>query len=451
MRPTLARGAALAIALGCSLGLPGRAAATPVDALGYGARSKAMGGAAAAQAEDYSANYYNPSQLARFERLELSVGYTHASFALESNSQPSHVSPVDAWMFGLVAPGRIAGIPVAFGMAAQLPQGFLSRSETIRESDPYWVFYEARMQLLYTSINLALMPVEGWSIGVGTASLATTRGGFQIRGTTVATGFGSKYESELDHEIDATLVSTRYPQVSTSLALDDLNFGLSYREEASLDTIVAASLHTVVEGKVNGEPALQIPIRYDVVVRSVKMFIPRQLNLAGAWTRKRLRLELDLTWYDWSSYQSPVSSTATEFEADPPEGVMINLPEAPNVPPPKDPRFEDRLVPRIGAEYTFPLGAALELPLRAGYVYEATPVPPQTGSTSFLDSTRHLLSVGAGMQVRGLDPVLAGGLRLDLALQWGLLEQRDQTKLNGDDLSTDGSFWVASIDTSLEF
>lgn len=427
---------------------PERSAATPVDALGLGARSKAMGGATAAAAEDYSSNYYNPSQLATFERFELSVGYTHASFDLESNSDPAAIAPVDAWTFGVVAPGRIAGIPVAFGMAAQVPHGFLSRSETIRESDPYWVFYAARMQLLYTSVNLAVMPLDGWSIGVGTASLATTRGGFQVRGTTVAAEFGrSEYESELEHQIDATLVSTRYPQVSTSLALDDsLKFGLSYREQAKLDTVVAARLDTVIDGTV-----VEIPVRYDVVVRSVKMFIPRQLNLAAAWSPNRLRLELDLTWYDWSGYRSPVSSTTTEFDADPPEGVVINLPEAPTAPPPKDPRFRDRVVPRVGAEYTLPLGAQLELPLRAGYVYEATPVPPQTGDTSFLDSTRHLLSAGAGVRVGGLDPVLAGGLRLDLAFQWGLLDDREQTKVNGDSLSTAGRFWGASADTSLEF
>ncbi|HEU5076481.1 MAG TPA: outer membrane protein transport protein, partial [Polyangiaceae bacterium] len=345
-------------------------------------------------------------------------------------------------------PGEIAGVPVAFGMAAQLPQGYLSRAETIRESDPYWVFYEARMQLLYTSVNLAVMPVDGWAVGVGTASLATTRGGFQVRGTTVAAEFGrSEYESDLEHQIDATLVSTRYPQVSTSLELDEaLSFGLSYREEAKLETVVAASLDTVIDGTV-----VEIPVRYDVVVRSVKMFIPRQLNLAAAWSPSRLSLELDLTWYDWSSYQSPVSSTTTDFEADPPEGVGIDLPEAPTVAPPDDPRFSDRLVPRVGAEYTVPLGVRLELPLRAGYVYEATPVPPQTGDTSFLDSTRHLLSVGAGMKVKGRGPVLVGGLRVDLAFQWGLCEEREQTKVNGDRLSTGGSFWVASADTSLEF
>ncbi len=437
----------LRAALGLALCWATQAGATPVDALGLGARSKAMAGATAAAAEDYSANYYNPSQLAMFERLELSMGYTHAGFHLESNSKPSALDSVDAWMFGVVAPGSIAGIPVAFGMAAQLPVGYLSRSETIRESDLYWVFYAARMQLLYTSVNLAVMPVDGWSIGVGTASLATTRGGFQVRGTTVAAEFGrSEYESDLEHQIDAKLVSTRYPQVSTSLALDSLKFGLSYREEANLDTVVAARLNTVIDGTV-----LEIPVRYDVLVRSVKMFIPRQLNLAAAWTPQRFRLELDLTWYDWSSYQSPVSSTTTEFDADPPEGVIINLPEAPTVPPPEDPRFRDRVVPRIGAEYTLSLDARFELPLRAGYVYEATPVPPQTGDNSFLDSTRHVLSAGAGMKVKGLDPVLQGGLRLDLAFQWGLLEEREQVKVNGDRMATGGSFWVASADTSLEF
>jgi hypothetical protein len=77
--------------------------------------------------------------------------------------------------------------------------------------------------------------IEGWSIAAGTATLATTRGGFQVRGTTVAAEFGrSEYESELEHQIDATLVSTRYPQFSTSLVLnEDVGFGLSYREEPS--------------------------------------------------------------------------------------------------------------------------------------------------------------------------------------------------------------------------
>src|SRR5688500_5238544 len=181
------------------------------------------------------------------------------------------------------------------------------------------------------------------------------------------------------------------------------------------------------------------------------MFIPRQLNLAAAWSPERWTLELDLTWYDWSSYESPVSSTTTQFEADPPPGVTISLPEAPTAPAREDPRFEDRVVPRVGVEYALPLGVQLGMPLRAGYAYETSPVPPQSGNTSFLDATRHLLSLGVGMQVEGLDPVLVGGLCLDLALQWGLLEDREQTKASGDSLTTRGSFWAASADASVEF
>lgn len=434
--------------LAMCLSVATRASATPVDSLGVGARSKAMAGATAADPRDYSVNYYNPSGLVKFDGLELGVGYTHAGFSLEANGEPSDIRAVDAWMFGVVAPGKIASIPFAFGMAGQLPQGYLSRAQTIRESDAYWVFYESRMQLLYTSFNLAVMPLSGWSLAVGTASLATTRGGFQVRGTTVAAEFGrSEYESELTHQVDANLVSTRYPQYSSSFDFGSgFKVAASYREQAKLDTDVSASLDTVIDGTV-----LEIPVRYDVVVRSVKTFIPRQLNLAGAWTPSRWTFEVDLTWYDWSGYRSPIGTTSSHFEADPPEGVTIELPEAPNTPPPPNPGFRDRIVPRFGVEYRLSLASHWGLPLRAGYVYEATPVPAQTGTTAFLDATRHVVSGGVGVVDSGLGPWLGRGLCLDLAVQWGILEKRTQTRMSGDTLSADGSFWATSADVSLEF
>jgi long-chain fatty acid transport protein len=106
---------------------------------------------------------------------------------------------------------------------------------------------------------------------------------------------------------------------------------------------------------------------------------------------------------------------------------MISLPEAPTAPPGKIPDSRtDRAACRRGIHAS--AGGRLALPLRAGYAYEATPVPPQSGNTSFLDATRHLLSLGVGMEVEGLDPVLLGGLCLDLALQWGLLEDRSRRR-----------------------
>jgi len=64
------------------------------------------------------------------------------------------------------------------------------------------------------------------------------------------------------------------------------------------------------------------------------------------------------------------------------------------------------------------------MPLRAGYVYERSPVPPQTGLTNFVDTDRHTLSLGAGLVLSALKPVLPGSLTLDLHAQLSVLPER---------------------------
>ena len=426
--------------------------ATPVDSLGLGARAKALAGAVAADARDYSANYYNPSQLAFVESVQIGLGYTQTELDLTYGEKPAKLPPAQAWVVGVVAPGSIADIPVAFGVAAYLPVGHLSKNRTIREGDPYWVFYEGRLQLLYTSVNIAVRPLAWWSLGLGTATLTTTKGGFEIRGTTVVPqGDRSEYESDLRHQVDADLISLRYPQYSMTLAPHpESRIGLCYREQADVDTRIEAVLDTEIDGTV-----IQIPLRYDILVTSVRMFIPRQLNLALAFTPGAWSFEVDLTWYDWSRYRSPVGSTTSSYEAELPEGVTLDLPATPAPPALADPRFRDRVVPRLGIEHRLPLTGSLELPLRIGYVYEASPVPPQSGRTNFLDSDRHLLSMGAGAWWSGFDPILSGMLRTDFAVQFGLLERRSQTKADRasglGSFAIDGHFWAVSGDVIAEF
>lgn len=424
------------------------ALATPVDALGLGARAKGLGGAATADTRDYSANYYNPSALAFFEGMRLSAGFSVAEFSLSRNSRRSEVEPLRAFSFGVAAPGQIAGVPVAFGMAMQLPNGHISKTETIREGDPYWVFYQGRMQLLYTSLNLAVRPLAGWSLGVGTASLATTRGGFQVRGVAVVPQFErSEYESDLRHELDADLLSVRYPQYSTTFRPSKhTRFGVAYREQAKLDTDVGARLIADIDGSV-----LIIPVRYEVMVDSVKMFIPRQLAFGAAWTPEHWSLEVDLTWYDWSRYRSPISATTTYVEADTPDGVTLDLPESA---PQAGNRvaFVDRVVPRFGVEYRWPVTPRLTVPVRAGYAFEPSPVPPQTATSNLLDSNRHLVAGGVGVALAGLQPVVSGAVRIDVSMQYGSLERREHVKrADATRLTQDGSLWSLSGDLSLEF
>ena len=68
--------ALLALAAVCTLSLASAdARANPLDTFGLGSREAAMGGAAAADVSDFSANYYNPAGLARARGLEIAIGY----------------------------------------------------------------------------------------------------------------------------------------------------------------------------------------------------------------------------------------------------------------------------------------------------------------------------------------------------------------------------------------
>ena len=158
-------------------------------------------------------------------------------------------------------------------------------------------------------------------------------------------------------------------------------------------------------------------------------------------------MNVDLTWVNWSAYVSPTAQTSAELSVDLPPGLGLELPDSTKPTQVIPPRFEDRLVPRVGLEYTFGLGRrvavhgeekpSVQLPLRAGYVYEATPIPPQTGVTNFVDSDRHTFSVGAGLVLNRPFSVLRGALRVDGYFQGSFLPERLTRKEGAADFTGD--------------
>src|SRR5439155_17054347 len=119
---------------GLAVGLATRAArANPLDLFGFGSRETAMGNAAAADASVFSASYYNAAGLARARRMELLVGYFYAAHSLSMNGKDNDVDPVRGLVGGLVAPGKIAGVPFAFGIALHLPDDRISRVRALRQ------------------------------------------------------------------------------------------------------------------------------------------------------------------------------------------------------------------------------------------------------------------------------------------------------------------------------
>src|SRR5690606_23080878 len=128
-----------------------------------------------------------------------------------------------------------------------------------------------------------------------------------------------------------------------------------YRGQSNLDLELEALLEGVVDFA-----GIDIPLLYQLEARTIAAFTPQQVVVGLSVTRvPRFRFNFDLTWIDWSAYESPTAQIAAVLEVEPPPATPINLPESPAPVVVVPPAFEDRVVPRFGIEYD---GVALGAP-----------------------------------------------------------------------------------------
>src|SRR5579883_1769880 len=135
------------------------ARANPLDAFGFGSRGAAMGGAMAADARDFSANYYNPAGLALAHGFEMSIGYMTVQHQLHMNGQDNNVDPVRGLVAGAVVPGRLFGVPFAIGVGLHMPDDRLTRVRALPQSQPRWELYDNRNQRLFIDVDGAISPL----------------------------------------------------------------------------------------------------------------------------------------------------------------------------------------------------------------------------------------------------------------------------------------------------
>ena len=86
-----------ALALMLQAGINPDAHANPLDIFGFGARAQGLGGAYTAQANDFSANYYNPAGLAAKEGLRLELGYAYHQPMMSINDADVELMPVEGF------------------------------------------------------------------------------------------------------------------------------------------------------------------------------------------------------------------------------------------------------------------------------------------------------------------------------------------------------------------
>lgn len=407
-----------AVLTGLSAAFAGVAHAGVPDQYGFGSRSAGMAGAVTADAKDFSAGFYNPAGIVEAPGIELSLGYLYNVQNLRVGGLDNEVDDVHGIVFGLVAPGSILGIPFAFSVGVHLPDNGLSYINARRQGVPRWELYDTRTQLLYLEACLAVRPWSWLEVGGGIGYLTATRGAFGIRGRA---DIISPYDSQLEHEVDADLTAVRYPQAGIRLLLDGWGaLGVTYRGQSNLDLNITAVLDGIVDFA-----GIEVPLLYELEARTFAGFTPQQVAMGLSFTRlEDLSLNFDLTWVNWASYKSPTAELFARLQADPPPGTPVELPDEPLPTEIIPPDFSDRFVPRAGIEYRGARFSTVELPVRVGYAFEASPVPDQPAVSNLIDADRHTVTVGLGLLLKEPFGDVLGAISLDAHGLFSVLPER---------------------------
>jgi long-chain fatty acid transport protein len=379
---------------------PSGSQAGPAQTFGLGGQAIAMGGAVAASSTDYAATFYNPAGLAFAEGPTLGVGFVYGSPDLRISGLEQDVEPIRAFQVGGSLPlgsskylGRIT-----LAVVAHIPT---STAITLGAQDPvrpHFVFYtiDPQRTAIYVGGSVRILPTL--SFGGGVSILAEAE--LNLNLSLLSTSFITHY-SPTQYNFDPIFGLTFKPTKSLTLAA-------VYRESKT------ASLR----------PELKIFVGENQILPTITIFNlynyePREVVFAGRYSfGERLVVEVDVTWMDFSNYE--VSTPRYEFEEPVPDWVktLLSMHNFPN------PGFSDVFVPRVGSECM----VNKYFTLRAGYYYQASPVPDQRGITNYADADKHVISVGGGVRAFLPPDILEKPLHIDLVFQAQILDKRSVVK-----------------------
>lgn len=439
---------AVVVATAAWSGAASTVAANPADMYGFGARSAGLASAGMAAANDSTANYYNPALLATLEDLHLTIGYQAAAPQLFVEGENVGVNETRGLVVGLAAPGRLAGRRVAMGGGLFLPDQQLVRTRILNSQQPRFMYYDNRGQRLFLSANIAVELTPRLFLGAGVAYMSSTQGAVTLVGRI---GFPDASDSVLALDMDFDLDPIRYGHA-----------GLLFHATPWLDlAFVARGGFTLtidqtfdIQGDVG--PSGQTPIVEDgfftMQSAAQDLFQPPQFALAAnAQLTADFLVAVDIALHRWSTYENPAAAIEINLDV----GTFNDLVDIPDAPPLPTPNFHDIVTAKIGAEWTVASSAHRKWQARAGYGFEPTPAPEQTGETNFIDNDRHTFAAGVGLSLPSLGEVIIKPLRLDAFVSLTMLPGRLHRKMSPvdpiGDYRADGRVLSAGMSTHWRF
>ena len=367
------------------IGFAATASANAFNINEHDAAVTGRGGATVASNEDPSAIVFNPAGLARLNGTAITLtgslyiaegAYENATTERVTTDSPP--SPVPSLYIG----SRVHDL-IAVGLGFHLPYGLAVSWPADHPQST--IAQDSSLRTLFISPVVALnlhRQVPGLSIGAGVdivpasvkleraVEFGETRGAVALAANAVGVGFrgGIMY----------------HPPAAPGLKL-----GLMYRSPVKLDFEGQADFD------IDDPYRAQLPPDGDA---STTITLPQSVWGGIAYGADNLEVEFDAVWINWSNTYSKDPNRgpdATSLSLALPGDFMSNVAQD----------YKDTVSYRLGIEYAF-----AKTNLRAGFIFDPTPIPNTTVTAQLPDVDRIALTAGVSRQLSKMFDLNAGVL-----------------------------------------
>jgi long-chain fatty acid transport protein len=329
-----------------------------------GARAMAQGGAFAARASDPSAIYFNPAGLS-FQGSSIYLGTTFimpkVTFYGPSNlSLNDETKMVDQTFTPINIYGTYElndnihiglGVTNPYGLGTEWPANWAGQ----------YITQKIDLTSFFITPTVAYKVNDQLSVGAG-LNYVTGK---------VTMKIGVPIPFDTTHPIvnlDLNATGLGFNVGIIYKLMPELSFGLSYRSSVKLDASGSAKFdpNYTLLSLPNGDATATITL-------------PATGFVGVAYkAMKNLEVEADYQYIGWSSYKE----LAIGFKADPTKNEVMTK------------NYQDTYILRFGAEYTMD-----DIQLRAGYLYDHSPVLTEYVDPMLPDANRNGYSIGVGYKI----------------------------------------------------
>lgn len=369
------------------------------ETYGHDTRSQGKGNAVVADDSGPAAAFVNPAALARLRGpafhagFQLSVPMTSIELddakAADDPLSPAQPAPVAGVAIGFGIPvNLVVDDRVFVGVTAYVPSAVLVRARAHDPARPSFYIYDASTEHYELFAAVGVRVTDWLHLGLGARFGATQGGSTAIVLDPVRGRFTSQQLDTAQQSVTSPIIGV----LAGPMGPDEVKVraGFVMRDRSSFDVTLPASL--TISG-------LDIGLLLDIVTLS--NFSPR------TWTGgvtvdvvDTVSVSFDAQYAQWSEAPAPFLRVSNDISG---EGLeRLGLGDALDAPAEGQdrivsPGFVDTVNLRVGVE-----GQVLQKTLlwRAGYAWRPTPVPDQTSGTNIVDNSAHIVSVGAGVNMK---------------------------------------------------